>query len=150
MSRQPHISVLKNPSFGYGLWPWSTGPVYVTNSDWPFVVNVGDGKIRHYTVPAGYEFDGASVPTVFWGFPFGYTPFGLHIAAALEHDFLCDLGKGGSVWLRQTLGASYPSPVAAIITHAHFARRLQEDGLRPSQTWMMGTAVKWFGPRWKL
>jgi hypothetical protein len=36
-----------------------------------------------------YEFDGASVPRIFWGLV-GYTPDGMHRAAALAHDIGCE------------------------------------------------------------
>ncbi len=89
------------------------------------------------------------MPAFFWGFPFGYTPYGLHIAAALEHDFLCDLGHGGSEWLRMRVPDKDLVPVTWQLTHAHFARRMQDYDLRPRQVWLMGNAVRWFGPRWK-
>jgi hypothetical protein len=134
MNRQPQISVLQNADFGFGIWPWAKGPLYRLEERDGWTFNV---EGRTFTVPHGYCFDGASVPAFFWGAPFGYTPFGLHIAAALEHDYLCDLGKQGKL--------PFPSKVA----HAHFERRLIEDGLRKGQVWTMGHAVKWFGPRWK-
>lgn len=151
MPRQPQISVLRNPSFGFPLLPGSEGPLYVLEHEWEFnVVLTPPQGLRRMKIPRGYEFDGASVPAFFWGFPFGYTPFGLHISAALEHDFLCDLGHGGSDWLRERLTAEEMRPLTWQETHGHFARRLNEDGLRPRQVWMMGRAVLWFGPRWKV
>ena len=69
---------------------------------WEFTVDSG-GTRERFTIPVGYEFDKASVPPFFWGFPFNYTPDGLCTVPALEHDFLCDLHAGGSDWLRVRL-----------------------------------------------
>lgn len=123
MPRQPQISALENPGLFFGR------PLYALEGDWTFTV-AGHGS---FTIPSGYRFDGASVPQVLWGFPFGYTPFGVHIGAALEHDWLCE-----------------KKVIPHTAAHAHFYRRLQEDGLRPGQAWMMGRAVQLFGPRWKM
>lgn len=123
MRKLPLVQALKNPGFLWGK------PLYKTLEDWRFEVE-WDGRVHSFLIEAGYEFDGASVPRLFWGFPFGYTPFGIHIGAALEHDWLCEY---------QLL------PSEAV--HEHFERRLREDGIRPSQAWVMGKAVKLFGPR---
>lgn len=40
-------------------------------------------------VPQGYEFDGASIPSILWWIP-GFSPIGLHLWAALAHDWICD------------------------------------------------------------
>jgi len=38
-----------------------------------------------------FETDGASIPNIFWGFPFFFTPFeGETLAAAVVHDFIYD------------------------------------------------------------
>ena|SRR5665213_364238 len=40
-----------------------------------------------YTVPKGFITDGASIPDIFWGFPFYFTPFqGLTLPGAVVHD----------------------------------------------------------------
>lgn len=140
MPRQPQISVLRNPGLFFGK------PLYALETDWTFEV-VGYGQ---FTIPRGYQFDGASVPRAFWGL-LGYMPFGLHIAAAIEHDFLCDLGlkpKSFVDWMAARK-LPIPAPVPYAVAHAHFHFRLQQDGLRPSQAWTMGHTVRWFGPRWK-
>jgi len=41
------------------------------------------------TVPAGFIFDGASIPRMFWGVK-GFSPVGAKLWAALIHDWLCD------------------------------------------------------------
>lgn len=40
-------------------------------------------------IPAGYVFDGASIPRIFWGMK-GFSPVGQKLWAALIHDWLCD------------------------------------------------------------
>lgn len=40
-------------------------------------------------IPVGYEFDGASIPRLFWMIP-GFAPLGAHLWGALIHDFCCD------------------------------------------------------------
>jgi uncharacterized protein DUF1353 len=41
-----------------------------------------------FTVPGGFEFDGASIPREFWLLP-GFAPCGKHLWAACGHDYLC-------------------------------------------------------------
>lgn len=146
---QPDITPIRNPGLLFGK------PKYRLDKAWRFTVSWetedGQGDCTTYTIPAGYEFDGASVPRMFWGFPFGYTPDGVHRAAALEHDFLCDLGmkhKDFTDWYAKRRKLP-PPPLPPAVVHAHFARRLKELGLRKGQVWTMGNAVKLFGPRWK-
>lgn len=140
--RQPQIAALRNPGFLWGK------PLYSLETEWTFEVQ-GHGA---FTIPLGYQFDGASVPSCFWGFPFGYTPFGVHIGAAVEHDFLCDIGLKPRAFVDWMTSRKIPipKPVPPAVAHAHFYRRLQEDGLRPSQAWTMGKAVQLFGPRWSF
>lgn len=139
MVRSPQLAILRNPGVIFGT------PLFALEQDWPFEVP-GYGT---FLIPRGYEFDGASVPRLFWGL-LGYMPFGLHIVAALEHDWLCDIGlkKKPFVDWMTTRQLPIPSPVPYAVAHAHFHTRLQQAGLRPAQSWMMGQAVKRFGPRW--
>jgi hypothetical protein len=84
------------------------GPVSVEwSSDFRFPIAVQHLKLNGHTVyvtltritfkrggqrlrvRAGYEFDGASVPRPMWGVP-GFSPIGLHLWAALAHDWICD------------------------------------------------------------
>lgn len=123
MKNQPIVKAIKNPGFLWGA------PVYELLEQWKFEVKK-EKEVYEFYIPAGYQFDGASVPRMFWGFPFGYTPFGVHIGAALEHDWLCER-----------------RPFDSRTVHEHFERRLIEDGIRPRQAFMMGKAVKLFGPR---
>jgi hypothetical protein len=41
-----------------------------------------------FTIPEGFITDGASIPDIFWGFPFYFTPFqGKTLPAAVVHDY---------------------------------------------------------------
>lgn len=52
----------------------------------PIVFSIG----RHSeTIPAGFIFDGASIPRIFWGLK-GFDPYGQKLWAALLHDWHCD------------------------------------------------------------
>lgn len=46
-----------------------------------------DGQRYRLTIPAGYPFDGASVPRACWSLT-GLLPTGVHMGAAAAHDFL--------------------------------------------------------------
>lgn len=141
----PEITPLRDASWGFGLWPWSKGPLWRIEENWTFtVMNSGTSEVTH-TIPAGYEFDKASVPSFLWGFPFNYTPDGLCTVPALEHDFLCDLFRGGSDWLKKRLGTVPAAPAAAVI-HRHFYDQLLAWGVRASKARAMWEGVRNFGP----
>lgn len=142
--RQPTIIPIRDASIGFGIWPWSKGPLWRCSSGWQFEV----GGVP-FCIPAGYEFDKASIPAVLWGPPFNYLPDGLCTVPALEHDFLCDIFTGGSDWLRLRLGAIPKAPTAAEI-HRHFYIRLLAEGVRPSKAKAMFQAVNNFGPGGRL
>jgi hypothetical protein len=76
MNHTPDIIPIRDASIGFGLWPWSKGPLFRLVEPWEFTVDSG-GTRERFTIPSGYEFDKASVPPFFWGFPFNYTPDGL-------------------------------------------------------------------------
>lgn len=177
--RAPEMTPLRDASIGFGLWPWSRGPLWRLEEAWSFSVVVSGSESGPgpgcgsggggggaplprsapgpgaaplppplrvvFTIPAGYEFDKASVPSFLWGFPFNYTPDGLCTVPALEHDFLCDLHRGGSAWLKGRLGVVPPAPPPAVI-HRHFYDRLLEWGVRPSKARAMWVAVRSVGP----
>lgn len=147
MTRVPNHTPLRDASLGFGLWPWARGPLWRLEEPHTFSLAVFliEPAWSHYTIPAGYEFDKASVPPVLWGPPFNYLPDGLCTVPALEHDFLCDLLSGGSAWLQEQLGELPPAPPAAVI-HQHFEARLYQWGVRPGKARAMGAAVKRFGP----
>jgi len=101
-----------------------------------------------FEAPMGYEWDGLSSPSITWLPPFNYHPFGeSYFKAAIEHDLLCDIGKGGSEWLRGTLLGRYPEKLSSTIVHRAFFDSLIRDGVRPSQAKTMYQAVRLFGPK---
>ncbi|HYF36551.1 MAG TPA: DUF1353 domain-containing protein [Prosthecobacter sp.] len=142
----PQIRPVRSASFGFGIpiysrLPWVKGPLWRLVADWVFEVP-GYGAFR---IPAGYEFDKASIPPFLWGPPFNYLPDGPCELPALQHDFLCDLWSGGSDWLRAQLIILPEAPPAPVI-HEMFHRWLHENNERPSKANAMGAAVKRFGP----
>lgn len=147
MSHVPDITCLRDPEFGFGLLPWAKGPMWQLEEDYTFRLYKDIWPIDQvYTIPAGYQFDKASIPALFWGPPFNYTPDGLCVMPALEHDYLCDLLTGGSYWLVEHLG-DLPLAPPAWAVHCHFYRRLLQEGVRPRKAALMGRAVAAFGPQ---
>lgn len=149
------LDPIRDASFGFGLWPWAKGPLWrlrETNSFTMPPIALGDRYYfgGDYTIPAGYETDKASIPSIFWGFPFGFTPDGKHSDAALWHDFLCDLLHGGSEWLRKELGGTLPPTPPAWAIHEFFRLELHKAEVRKTKAECMGTAVRWFGPKGKF
>lgn len=104
---------------------------------------------KTWTIPAGYEWDGASIPPCLWGFPFYYMPWGTYTHAALVHDFFCDLGEGGSEWLRGALWDQYPHDIpASKDVHFDFYLRCLTLGTSRSRARTMLFFVNLLGPRW--
>jgi len=61
------------------------------------------GVVICQTIPAGFIFDGATIPRIFWTIT-GLTPFGAHNAVTLIHDFLYSKeGVVENTMLRQPL-----------------------------------------------
>ena len=57
-------------------------------SDFNYTLYVGQEEY-HFHIPKGFVTDGASVPKIFWGFPFYFTPFqGKVLPGAVCHDFM--------------------------------------------------------------
>lgn len=148
------IRPIRDASFGFGFlprflfWRWVRGPLWRLEEDHVFTLAVPPCtpfcSPCQFTIPSGYEFDKASIPPMFWSF--GYTPDGLCLNPALEHDFLCDILSSGSPWLKERLGVLPKSPPAWMV-HEHFRLRLHEVGLRYSKAEAMGRAVAYFGPQ---
>ncbi|GAA5137456.1 hypothetical protein GCM10023213_14180 [Prosthecobacter algae] len=151
----PSIKYVRPAQFGFGWLPGRQGPLWRLQEDYQFSVAMPDGSLRTFWIPGGYEFDKASVPSWFWGQPFLLTPEGPWTLPSLEHDFLCDLLKGGSDFLRDNLLDQLPEAPPASVIHGHFAARLWdhvsyeegEDGMRARQAFLMGQAVMAFGPQ---
>lgn len=143
--RTPLITPLRDPDWFFGIWPWAKGPLFRLEEDWTFAVWDGE-KHAIYTIPKGYEFDKASVPSVFWGAPFNYLPDGLCTTPALEHDFLCDLLTGGVGPKYQELLKKTKVPSSFTAVHKHFYDRLLAYGVRPAKAKAIWEAVRKFGP----
>lgn len=149
MKPYPVIIPVRDAQPFAGLWPWSKPAQWRLEEPWPIVVDSPDFK-ANYTIPAGYLFDGQSVPGILHGFPFYYGPTGVGMRGGLEHDFLCDLFNGGSAWLKDKFGGMLPKAPPAPVIHAHYQKILLEDGQRPNKAKLSGLAVSMFGPGGKL
>lgn len=88
-----------------------------------------------FTIPAGYTYDGASVPTLI-GLAWRVTAAKADsrvMRAALEHDWLCD---------NQPLGTTH------VMAADRFRSVLVSAGLAPWRAAVMHRAVLLGGPRW--
>lgn len=122
------------------MWPYMFSPdVYVLQVPWVMKLRCG----HEVTIPAGYRFDGATVPRALWSIT-GFTPYGKHLAAALEHDRLCEL-KGVIV---DDQGGDILMPWWEV--HMHFYHKLVEWNVRPVKCKLMALAVFIGGPKWTL
>lgn len=146
----PRIAALRDASIGYGMLPWADGPLWELVENYSFTLVVAGDAAPCYHIPAGYQFNKASVPPLLWGPPFGYLPDGLCTVPALEHDYLCDIITGGSAWLRDRVPSWMLSPPPVAAVHEHFERRLVQFGVRPGKARAMGLAVKILGPGTRL
>lgn len=93
-----------------------------------------ESRARTVTVPAGFEFDGASIPKIFW-LPY-YSPYDPRvILASLVHDYLyvTHLADGEAVSKREA--------------DAVFRDILREQGVPRGRSWSMWLAVHLFGGR---
>lgn len=146
----PNIISLRDPDFGYGIWPWSRGPQWLTKGPHQFKVQTPGYGHMAFQIPDGYVFNKASTPPIFWGPPCNYTPDGLCTIPALEHDFLCDLLTGGSDWLKSVFHGELPKAPPAPAVHEHFRLQLLRYGVRPTKANTWGKLVALFGPKGKL
>ena len=92
----------------------------------PLVVQVGGTT---YEVPVGFVFDGASVPAPFWSL-ISHPMAPSSLRAACLHDWMC---------------RTRPLPSSTV--HDLFHVALVVDGCAPLRAWLMGCAVRVFGPR---
>ena len=127
------------------LLPWAKGPTWILLADWLFTVEQ-QGQEWNYRIPAGFCFDGQSIPSLFHGWPFHYTPEGVGMRAGLEHDWLCWLYQGGSTWMKEQFPEGLPKPPPVQVIHDHYRAVQLKDGQRPAKVFMTGWAVKLFGP----
>lgn len=108
------------------LVPDPASGLYVLHEPWEFAINRGGV----YSIPAGFSYDGASIPKGAWYTT--YSPFNpVVMAAALEHDWLC---------------VNRPKGISSKDAAEHFRDRLVYVGL--VRRTLMYRAVLWFGPRW--
>lgn len=150
------IRPIRDPSLGFGFlprflfWRWVKGPLWRLEEEHVFTLAVPRCTASCgpcvFRIPVGYEFDKASIPPLFWGFPFNYLPDGLCTNPALEHDFLCDLLSDGSPWLKNKL-IILPAAPPAWMVHEHFRLRLHEAGVRRGKAEAMGRTVAAMGPQ---
>ena len=150
---QPDARPLKDAGFLWGK-PW-----YRVQSEWELEYN---GIL--ILARRNYGFDGASVPRPCWGM-MGYTPDGLHRAAALAHDIGCEregmLLSGASIG-RPEYAAVLLGDTHSRITQSTFAGQMESaevhqmfrdildrtEGSRPWKNKTFHFAVRTFGPRW--
>ena len=89
------------------------------------------------TVPAGYKFDLASVPRIFW---FLIAPFELSIAAPLIHDFLYD-SKGDP-----PAGSIRPPKIfSRKEADGIFREIMEKENVAGWRRFFAYWAVRWFG-----
>ena len=94
------------------------------------------GRHQLIIVPRGTVTDLASVPRVFWIL---LPPFGGDAAAAVLHDWLCQL-----LALQYRLGVQMaPAPVDAVDTDGLFRRVMRESGVGFCTRWAMWAGVRW-------
>jgi hypothetical protein len=150
---QPDARPLKDAGFLWGK-PW-----YRVQAEWEMEY---DGIL--VLARKNYGFDGASVPRLCWGL-MGYTPDGLHRAAALAHDIGC--GREGMLITGAAIGrpeyqAVLLGDTSVRITQSNFAGQMESvevhqmfrdildvtEGSRPRKNQIFHFAVRTFGPRW--
>lgn len=62
------------------------GDIYELMNNYNVTFDMHDERI-FFTIPAGFTYDGASVPRILWSIS-GLTPDGAHRIAALIHDYI--------------------------------------------------------------
>jgi hypothetical protein len=122
--------------------------IYELRHPYAYIWAGPDGKKRCIIVPAGFIYDGASVPRFVWTLS-GMSPDGLHRAAALIHDWLYE-HKGklpvGS-YLREETGGWDVIEADWQRDHADrmFGQIMREFGVSPWRRKVAYKAVHWFG-----
>lgn len=79
-SKEPAVSFAADASSKLGRDLWRVKESFSFTFHWKKQEAV-------VTIPKGYLTDGASVPRIFWGI---VPPWGIHGAASIVHDFLCE------------------------------------------------------------
>jgi hypothetical protein len=86
-----------------------------------------NNNARKIQVPAGFKFDGASIPRGLWSFV-GHPLNGKHARAAVIHDYMYFTGVGGKEEADKT-----------------FLEAMKVDGVSKIRRTLMYWAVKYFG-----
>lgn len=120
----------------------------------PFTYEWQDEKSWEWwriTIPAGYPFDGASVPRICWTLT-GLLPTGVHLGAAAVHDY--GYQRRGRLLrgeVERQCGRTGPWEAIAVawedrkIWDDIFLRIMQDAGETPWKAWVMHRAVRLFG-----
>jgi len=128
------------------LLPWSKGPVWKLYKPWPFAFRDENGRDWHFTIPAGFLFDGQSVPSIFHAWPLRYGPSGVGMRAGLCHDWLCEIYNWRSEWVMKAFNGIRPDCPSPQAIHQVYYDIQMEDGQRPRKAKAMWLAVRLFGP----
>lgn len=151
---QPDARPVRDAGFLFGK------PLYEVHHAWEYEYK----GILIFSRPR-YRFDGASVPRLCWGL-MGYTPDGLHRAAALAHDIGCE--REGMLIDGRSIGRpEYPcvllGDTSVIIDASNFAGQMAShevhqmfrdildatEGSRRAKNKVFHFSVRTFGPRWE-
>jgi|GEM_PF-3366217 len=115
------------------------------------MVKVGKEKIvveNQLTIPKGFRWDGASVPSFLWWL--GFWPDGKHRAAALVHDFIYIYkGKLPAEYFKakyegHPLHSQYGS-FSRKDCDRLFKKMMKDAGVCKCKRYLMFLAVRWFG-----
>jgi hypothetical protein len=107
-----------------------------------------DGACYQLTIPAGYPFDGASVPRLCWSLT-GLLPTGVHMGAAAAHDYAYQRrGRLIRGELKKLIEGQW-LPIAAVWTRKQcdemFRRIMEDAGETHWKIKAMFWAVRLFG-----
>lgn len=106
------------------------------------------GIIYSIEVPAGFEYDGASVPRIVWTLT-GILPDGLQRAGALVHDFIYRYKGDLPVGSYCELSKGYAVPVGKLWKRSEadglFRKMMKEAGVGKLKRYVMYYAVRTFG-----
>ena len=93
-------------------------------------VRILDADVKHleYTIPTGFQWDGASVPRLFWFF---MPKWGEHSIAFLMHDFL--------------YSAECPYDVSRAVADKIMYNDLCDAGVNRQRAWLVYKTVRLFG-----
>lgn len=91
-----------------------------------------DRYSRNWSVRAGYEADGASIPSIFWSF-IGGPLSGKYRNASILHDYFCE----------------YRGPSSDQV-HTMFHEAMLAGGVPERKAWIVYKAVDVFGKNWEI